>query len=308
MKIFFRHSPMNKTSLKRLAIINNIVEEYQSQGLVLTLRQLYYQLVSRDIIANKQTEYKKLGRLLLEGRMCGIVDWEAIDDRLRVVQKSSSWNNPKDIINSAAYSFALPRQQGQKRHVEVWIEKDALSGVVERVVAPYHIPLMVNRGYSSASAMHDAFERFWRAAQRGQSVSIIYLGDHDPSGKDMIRDIHDRITEFMNGPKYLPFKFHITGIALTMDQIEEYDPPPNPAKITDPRATQYIEEFGESSWEVDALRPEVLNQIITDAITERIDMDLYKSILEKEEGDKARLGELVKRWSTIEKYLNQKLQ
>lgn len=301
MKIFFRNSPLNSTSRKRLALINDIIEDYASNGLRLTLRQLYYQLVSRAIIPNKQTEYHKLSRLLKEGRMAGMVDWDAIEDRLRVVERPNSWEKPIDVLSAAARGYARPRQEGQKTHIEVWVEKDALSGVLERVTAPFHIPIMVNRGYSSASAMFDAWERFVRT---GLPVTILYVGDHDPSGLDMVRDIEARIREFMANDDYPDFDFEVVPIALTSEQITQYNPPPNPAKMKDPRSADYMAEHGNMSWEVDALDAIVLHDLLQDAIESRIDLNIYQASILRETEEKKSLTKLVSNWkNTISKIL-----
>lgn len=296
MKIKYRDIKLSTANKARLDIINDIVEDYQEMSLVLTLRQLYYQLVSRDIIPNQQKEYAKLSNLLKEGRMAGIVDWEAIEDRLRKPSTASGWESPADIIDTCVRSYARPRMQGQGTYVEVWVEKDALSGVLSRVTNKYHIPIMVNRGYSSASAMHDAFQRFDAAInEEDQRVVVLYLGDHDPSGVDMIRDIDARIQEFFAGAYgYWSSNFGIEPIALSKSQIKQYNPPPNPAKVTDPRAGAYIAEHGRSSWEVDALRPEVLNQILESAIAQHIDLDLYYNQLDKEDTERKVIEKIAK--------------
>lgn len=317
MKIQFRRVRLSPENKRRLDMINTIVEDYQSQGYRLTLRQLYYQLVSRDVIPNQQKEYSKLSGLLKEGRMGGIVDWSAIEDRLRVPSKPSSFDSPADILNAVVNQYKLPRMAGQKTYVEVWVEKDALSGVLKRVTQPYHVPILVCRGYSSASAMFDAYERFNEASEAGRAVHILYLGDFDPSGQDMIRDIKHRIVEFYLGGRnnaddieevlkdkdfmdtgaqeYLSkngIEFEITPIALTRQQIRQYNPPPNPAKRTDPRSDKFISEHGTTSWEVDALRPEVLNQILEDNIKRLIDVDMYDKILKREKKDIKKLKSL----------------
>lgn len=337
-KIKFRKIKMSAANKRRLKLINEIIEEYQAQGYVLTLRQLYYQLVSRDIIPNKQAEYSKLSNLLKEGRMAGIVDWEAIEDRLRKPSRPAAFDSPQDIINQALRQYRKDRQLGQNTHIEVWVEKDALSGVLKRVTEKYGIRIMVNRGYSSASAMYDSYERFYDAFQENQKVKILYLGDFDPSGVDMVRDIKSRIDEFIVGSEEVKSMFEvdteselyndvfnhlyekgsdsatchkiasdmyldemakdkagdfeIIPIALTKEQINHYQPPPNPAKITDPRAKEFISKHGNTSWEVDALRPQVLNQILEDAILENIDLERYETILTEEIDDKEKLRKL----------------
>jgi hypothetical protein len=197
MKVKFRTAKLSQANRERLELINSIIEEYQEEGLILTLRQLYYQLVSRKVIPNRQTEYSKLSNLLKEGRMSGIVDWEAIEDRLRVPYTPASFDSPRQIVEAAIQQFKMPRMKGQKNYVEVWVEKDALSGVLRRVTSQYHVPILVNRGYSSATAMFDSYERFKEAIMKDQFCTILYLGDFDPSGQDMIRDIKDRTLEFL---------------------------------------------------------------------------------------------------------------
>lgn len=343
-KIKFREVRLSVDNRARLQIINGIIQEYQKQGYVLTLRQLYYQLVSRDIIPNKTTEYAKLSTLLKEGRMGGIVDWAAIEDRLRKPYTPPSFDSPKEILEAAKAQYQLPRMDGQDNYLEVWVEKDALSGVLKRVTSKYHVPILVNRGYSSASSMFDSYERFSDPIREGRKCFILYLGDFDPSGVDMIRDVKDRTLEFLlndkkvirkanneiddtdvredleekyqyediecllskNDPNdkteeayfdvakaWVYDRFEVIPIALTRAQIQQYNPPPNPAKKTDPRAKDFIKEHGSTSWEVDALRPEVLNAILELAIGERINMLMYKEIVDREQADKDKLQEMI---------------
>lgn len=293
MKVKYRDIRLSRQNLVRLEQINSIIEEYQHQGLVLSLRQLYYQLVSKNVIPNEKKEYSKLSKLLKEGRMAGIVDWGAIEDRLRVPYSPSSWDGPKEAMDAIIEQYELPRMKGQPRYIEVWIEKDALSGVLKRITKRYHIPILVNRGYSSVSAMHDAFNRFSYAyeSESALSIKVLYLGDHDPSGIDMIRDIEDRINEFSSGAGN-DFDFSIDAIALTADQIKKFNLPKNPAKKTDPRSLKYIEEHGSASYEVDALPPIELNKILEKSILRNIDMDVYHDVVQREKEEKQELVRL----------------
>lgn len=273
----------------RLDVINKIIEEYRVQGYRLTLRQLYYQLVSRDIVPNNVKEYGKLSILLKKGRMAGIVDWDAIEDRIRVPNLPYWVTGVKDALEDTARHYRLDRMKGQENYIELWVEKDALSGVLKRITHKFHVNLMVNRGYSSCTAMHDASERILRAKDRMQQSHILYLGDHDPSGLDMVRDIEDRLVEFGASD------FEIHHVALTDEQIKKYKPPTNPAKFKDPRAKDYIREYGAVSWEVDALKPEVLSEIVTKSITDLIDIRKFTEICVQEEKDKAKLLKIAKR-------------
>lgn len=220
---------LSSKNVERLEVINEIIEEYAAQGYKLTLRQLYYQLVSKDIIPNKKTEYAKLSHLLKNGRMAGVVDFEAIEDRIRVPKRPYWVTGIPDALNDTIKQYRLNRQEGQDVYIECFSEKDAISNILYRITKYYHIYLVINRGYSSCTAMHDAHKRF----EKHDNNVILYLGDHDPSGLDMIRDIKDRLEEFGSTPEVVP-------VALTTSQVRQYDPPPNPAKalaLTTPIAT-----------------------------------------------------------------------
>lgn len=286
MKQKFRDTSLNAKSMAYLKNINDIIEDYQSQGYNLTLRQLYYQLVTKNVISNHDREYKKLSRVLTEGRMAGLVDWDAIEDRLRRPQNVYTVTGVKDALKDTYRQYRLNRQSGQDTHIEVWVEKDAISSVLKRVTETYGINILVNRGYGSVTAIKDAYDRFgWRIKDYGREVVILYLGDHDPSGLDMIRDINSRISEMLEIDE-LSNSFRIVPIALTMKQIKKYNPPPNPAKITDTRSPAYIEQYGRVSWEVDALPPEVLNNILESSILDFLDVDTYKEQVKEESRQK----------------------
>lgn len=275
---FTKKLHLNKANKAMLEIINSIVESYASQGYTLTLRQLYYQLVSRDIVPNKVTEYAKLSRILKKGRMAGVVDWSSIEDRTRQPYLPYSANSIPEALKDLASYFRVNRQEGQSNYVELLVEKDALSGVLRRVTSHYHIRLLVNRGYTSCSAMYKSFQRLSDSALEGQTLVLLYIGDHDPSGLDMVRDTGDRLEEFGQGN----FKIKIEHIALTTQQIKKFNPPPNPAKIEDPRAKWYIQNFGKTSWEVDAIDPTNLVDIVTKKIEHYLDLDKFQAMLKKE--------------------------
>lgn len=267
---------LSKANKVRLEQINGILEEYVEDGYVLTLRQLYYQLVSRDIIPNQQIEYVRLSNILKKGRMAGIVDWDAIEDRVRKPQIPYWVHDIPDAINDTVRQYRLNRMKGQDSNIEVWVEKDALSNVLERVTQKYHLRLMVNRGYSSCSAMYDAFRRL------RSGDTILYFGDHDPSGLDMIRDVRERLQDF-------GIEVDVVPVALTMEQIKKFNPPPNPTKVSDPRADWYISQWGYTSWELDALPPKELISLCETEVLARIDLDLYNDMVEQEQNDIAEL-------------------
>lgn len=286
---FIDWNPGTKTTKALLASATAVVDEYRAQGYALTLRQLYYQLVARDIIPNKQSWYNRLGELVKNARLAGFIDWGAIEDRGRVPKMPAHWSGPDGVISAAIYGYRLDRWAGQEYRVEVWCEKDALSSVIEPVCNRWHVCMMANRGYSSSSAMYDAAKRFEEVSADGVTPVVIYLGDHDPSGLDMSRDIDDRLDLMTYGEPPI-----VKRIALNYDQVEEYSPPPNPTKLTDSRAGGYIADYGYDSWELDALEPRVIDDLISDTISQYIDLDLFEGVQDQEEKDKETLRRIAR--------------
>lgn len=280
-KIQYREINFRKSSLDLIKLINGVVSEYSNQGYELTLRQAYYQLVARGYIPNNERSYKNIGNLINDGRLAGLIDWNSITDRTRYIRGNSHWERPEDVIASARYSYLLDKWKGQPNYVEVWVEKDALIDIVSQACRPIDTPHFSCRGYTSQSEMWSAAQRFIRQQHREQRI-IIHLGDHDPSGIDMTRDIQDRLNMF-------GADVYVKRVALTMDQVDTYNPPPNPAKITDSRCDKYIQEYGEESWELDALEPQMLTQLIRDEVTAYRDDDLYQQICDREKQEKAEL-------------------
>jgi hypothetical protein len=273
MKICYVPRRFNSSSEKLLTIINAIVTEYREAGYTLTVRQMYYQLVARDKIANNIREYDRIQSLINDARLAGLIDWSAFEDRTRSFITRSRWRDGKHILQSAASSFHMDLWKTQKTRVFVLVEKEALSGVLEPVCEEYDIPLLAARGYPSASVLHAfAIGDLVECIEAGQEVLILHLGDHDPSGIDMTRDLEDRLTLFLGGGNLC-----LRRIALNMDQVEKYRPPENPAKTTDCRFESYRKKFGNMSWELDALKPETLDSLVRAHADEVIDMRKWKA-------------------------------
>lgn len=273
-----------QASRDMLARCNAILNEYQAQGLRLTLRQLFYQLVVRGIILNTDRSYKNLGNLISNGRLAGVLDWDAIEDRLRQPIIPLEFADTDELIEAAISSYRLPRRAEQDVYVELWVEKDALAGVLRPIANAHHIPMMVNRGNSSQSAMYESMQRFVAAERTGKRCVLFYLGDHDPSGDDMLRDIRDRL-------EMLRANVEVEKLAINEDQIAQYNPPPNRVKLTDSRAAKFIANYGTDCYEVDALPPNVLTQIINDALAGVTQQDRIDPHLEQEERDKELIRE-----------------
>jgi hypothetical protein len=292
-KEYFKSVRFRQTSSELIIQCEAIVTEYLAQGLRLTLRQLYYQLVTKNLITNEEKSYRNLSSLVSDARLAGMIDWGAIEDRIRVPSIPAEWSSIQSIVESALYSYRLPRWADQPYYVELWVEKDALAGVLRPLAKEYHVPMMVNRGYSSQSAMYEASKRFAYASierfKKGSlgKLVLLYLGDFDPSGEDMVRDIRERLDMF-------GVSVDVRKIALTIKQVKKYKPPPNPTKRKDPRSADFISRYGASSWEVDAINPRELQKIIRSEMSSCVDQEMMDAIIKKEDDDKLKLGEAVK--------------
>jgi len=287
----------------RLALIdqaNTIISDYQAQGLTLTLRQLYYRLVASDLLPNTARDYKRLGDTIVSGRMAGLIDWLAIEDRGRNLASLPWWSSPANIIRSAAAGYRAHLWRSQPWYVEVWVEKQALESVIGRAADQWRVPYLACKGYMSASEMWTAAGRFIDATDRGKNCAIIHLGDHDPSGLDMTRDIANRLATF-------DAEVDVQRIALNRDQVDQYAPPPNPAKVSDSRAADYIDQHGPHSWELDALDPTTLHDLIGQAIAARMDLDAWEVVKAEERRERDLLNLASEDWDTIANRLGRRL-
>lgn len=294
-KLQYKEIRFQAKSLELIEKVNSIIAEYDAQGYELTLRQVYYQLVARGYIPNNERSYKNVGNLINDGRLAGLIDWYAIVDRTRNLRENSHWESPESVIDSARYSYMLDRWKNQPNYVEVWVEKDALVGIVGQICRKLDVPHFSCRGYTSQSEMWVAAQRFIQQDHKG-SRTIIHLGDHDPSGIDMTRDIQDRLEMF-------GADVYVKRVALTMEQITAYNPPPNPTKLSDARAEGYINNYGYECWELDALEPSVISDLINGEISALICPELCLEIEEKEEKDKANIKNICDRYDEVVSFL-----
>lgn len=292
MKKCYQFKNFSENTLKVITIANAIIEEYRDQGYLLTLRQLYYQFVSRDLLANKTSEYKRLGSIINDARLAGFVDWEAIEDRTRNIKKLANWRNPSDIIIQASKQYLRDKWKTQPYRVEVWIEKEALAGVFQRVCESLDVPFFCCRGYVSQSEMWSAAQRLTNQLGLHQKALVLHFGDHDPSGIDMTRDIQDRF-------KMFGCDLELERMALNMDQIEHYNPPPNPAKETDSRFVGYIRNYGDSSWELDALEPQILSDLVRTKILDILDTKSWEDAIQRELDEKDLLRKAARNWDRV---------
>ena len=329
--------PELKAAQTTLKVIE-ICEEYAADGHSMTLRQVYYQMVARGYIENSQRSYKNLGTLVNKARLAGMIDWDHIVDRTRNLVKRSRWENAPHAIESIAGQFHIDLWRDQPVRVEIWVEKEALAAVIERTAHRFDAPHFACKGYVSQSEMWAAAQRIRRYINAGQRCVILHLGDHDPSGIDMTRDIDERLTDFLHtdlanehrlwggddstcsqkdiarwfttthdrlySHSHTGIPLEVRRIALTMDQIEEHEPPPNPAKLTDSRARQYISDYGHESWELDALDPRTLDELISDHIDRELDQYAFAVAQDRKERMRDALTDLAERpWAEVLEFL-----
>ncbi len=241
-------------AIAKIGVANSIIEQFK--GYSITIRQLYYQFVAHHGLPNVPSEYNKLATLISDARLAGLVSWDAIEDRTRNLRGQTYYKEPADVIKAAKSSYMIDKWADQDWRPEVWVEKDAQLGNISRICEKLGVDYFACRGYNSQSEQWRAGQRFASYVQKGQRPIVFHLGDHDPSGIDMTRDNQERLSLFAGVP------IIVARLALNMNQVEQYAPPPNPAKLTDSRATDYIAKFGDESWELDALSPKVIADLI----------------------------------------------
>lgn len=316
-----------------------ICRTYAAQGYDLTLRQLYYQFVARALIPNNDRSYNRLGRIVNKARLAGLLDWDYIVDRTRNLEHVPHWSSPSNVMRAAANGYARDKWATQPTRVEVWVEKEALAGVISQVADRHDVAWFSCRGYVSQSELWAAARRHYAYIEGGQNVVVVHLGDHDPSGIDMTRDITDRLQQFIaqdwlnahlddfEGDRvkvsdlWRAMAEHVNNhearhpvgrvsdpievrrIALNYDQVLEYDPPPNPAKMTDSRSGTYVEEHGDQSWELDALDPATLDALIEEEIDALRNADLWEAALDEESEERDGLVTAASRWAEVQDFL-----
>ncbi len=278
-----------------------IVDKFAKRGLKLTLRQLYYQFVAASLIPNTERDYKRLGRIITNGRESGELDWLMIEDRGRAAYGPSSCEKTSEVLDGIERRIKFDQWARQETYLEVWVEKSALEGVVAAPCNERDVTYMACKGYLSASEVWRAGLRFQKAIKRGKKPVLIHLADHDPSGIHMTVDNRQRVRLFAESRD-----IEVRRIALNMDQIEQYSPPPNPAKQSDSRYIRYSKAHGEQSWELDALDPEVLHKLILDTIDEYRDKEIWDRVLRYQKEARRELKTLGLEWHNVRELLTEK--
>lgn len=260
----------------------------------LTLRQVYYQLVGKGYIENNKSQYGMLSNLLKWARINGYISWDVIEDRTRAFHNLAGWYSYHSFIDASLKHFlsgyARNLLQTQDKYLEIWIEKDALSTIFKKVAGKYTVPVVVCRGFSSVSFLNDFRTRL--TYQTDKKPVVLYFGDFDPSGVEMLGAMKTTLNDEL-GVNGIEFK----RVALLQEDIHTYKLPhsPDALKYTDTRAKKHIIAYGEIAVELDALRPDVLELKIKNAIEDEINIDAFNAEVEKNNDDLDLLNTLKKR-------------
>jgi len=267
----WKWTPHQLDKLNKIKIILEELEDYKP----LTLRQIYYQLVGKGYIANNKAEYGMLSGIMKWARIDGYVSWDDVEDRNRTYHDLTGWCDSERFIGRELKGFLSGYRrdflQTQDNYIELWIEKDALGSVFTKAALPYTVAVTVCRGFSSVSFLTDYKNRIQYHPDK--NPVILYFGDLDPSGVEMLEAME---TTFKDELQVSNIQFK--RIALSKDDVIKYKLPHSidALKLTDTRAKKYIEKYGEIAVELDALRPDILEQKIREAIENEIDIDLFK--------------------------------
>jgi hypothetical protein len=266
---------------KTEALLQVALEVLQANN-PMTVRQVYYQLVSRQVIKNNRSQYQAVSNALVEARKDGTIPWEWIEDRLRRPRRVSMWNGLPDFADTARRAYRRNVWGSQPAYVEMWLEKDAISGIFEDALNRYGVTLNVGRGYDGWDSIHNAACRFLNKSEKGVHSTVLYFGDFDPSGEDMVRSLKERLEQLGAAPD-------IRKCALSPDDVERYQLPPDFAKKTDSRSARFIAKHGDISVELDALPLDVLRSRIVEEVEQCLDLKALENVRRMEERDRQRL-------------------
>lgn len=246
-----------------------IVSDYTNKGFRLTVRQIHYLLISRfpKIYSVLPEPYGRCQRTVAELRQNGLLNWDAIEDRTRLLNAPAHWASAVDMLESCADQFRIDMWANQKYRPEIWTEKQAVIGIVYDLQDEYHLTLYSCRGFNSLSGVHKTRQRFEHYLENGQIPVVLYLGDCDPSGQ--IMDGGENGIEAQ-----LPAGVIFERLAITAEQARERNLPALSAKPTDTRTSGYVERNGSGEcWEVDALAPDEIQAMIVTRVKDFIDSD-----------------------------------
>lgn len=252
----------------------------------MTVRQLFYRLVSDQALENSVRDYKKLSRVMTDARESAQVPFEWIVDRSRPTYTPNVFDDLKDGLTALRNCYRKDYWQEQPAHVETWTEKDAIIGSIEPVTNELGVTVRVSRGFTSTTRVHEIASVF---AGISKPIFVYYLGDHDPSGRAIEMDLYDRISRY--GPD-----FQMARLAIREEDIDDFNLPPLRIKAGDTRAAAFRRAFGNRCVELDALPPEELRRRVRRAIDRHIEKRAWERALAVERAEQESIASIVTRW------------
>jgi len=259
----------------------------------MTLRQLYYRLVSDGLIRPEQREYRRLGNLMTRLREAKAVPRTWLVDHIRSTLKPSSWTGLASFGESVRASYRLNYWAQLNSSVELFVEKDAVAGTIQPVTAEFDIPLRVCRGYASLSFVGEIAD-LWSRIQK--PIFAYYLGDFDASGFDIERDLQEKLERY-SGRSIADYADSDTIIwqrlGVKPDDFDRLGLIELPVKVSDRRAAGFIRKYGRRCAEVDAIPPNMLRQRVREAIESHIDFEEWERLQQVEELERQTLQRCV---------------
>ncbi len=268
--------------------IDQAIYEIAEMEEPVTVRGLFYRVMSRGLVPKSEQGYSVIQRRALKMRRAGELPYGWITDGSRLRLKPRTFSNAQAALENTAQMYRRDLWINQGRHVEVWTEKDAIRGVVSPVTARYDVPLMISRGFSSETFLYETAEDI---NDEGNPAVIYQLGDHDPSGVAAWDDIRRKLREFVDDDIDLTFE----RIAVTPEQITELDLPTRPTKQSDTRAKKFIGD----SVEVDAIPSSTLRDLVRDSIEKWIDRGLLSITKVAERSERTILARIAEGWEDL---------
>lgn len=279
---------MNRRTKSAMSELRDSLYEIVRRHQPMTVRQVFYQAVTRGLIKKSEAEYKQtVVRLLTEMRKSGELPWYWIADNSRWMRKPRTHSSLEVMLEESAKFYRRSLWEDQDAYVEVWLEKDALSGVLYDVTSQWDVPLMVTRGYPSFSFLAGAAEVIEDEAAAGKDVYLYYFGDYDPSGMDISRHVEEELGRLAAA------EIAFERVAVNPEQIIGLGLQTRPTKKTDSRA----KHFSGESVEVDAIEPSRLRNMAEECITRHLDEELYRKTLLIEEAERETLRTVAKQYS-----------
>ncbi len=268
-----------------------------------TLRQLFYRLVSAGVLPSTgKPHYARLGNVLTRLREAEAVPFPWIVDHVRATLKPSSWSGLSDFSETVREVYRKDLWCSQSVHVEVFCEKDAIAGTLQRTIEAYDVPLRVCRGYVSVSFAGEIAAEWQKITK---PIYAYYIGDHDASGLDIERDLVAKLERYSDrrrliegwGFGRIPEEargavFAWGRLAIDEDDIDAFDLLPQAVKLSDRRAASFLEEHGGRCAEVDALPPSELRRRVEHAIARHIDPDAWERLRLVEETEREAVASL----------------